>query len=243
MHTITNYSPKIPRSEACNNEFIKPNIADVKFNEHTFGIRAADIDHQRNSASLLINKMYAWRGYSTDNPIKNEPNSITLTASNNDGKIIGTLSLGIDSRVGLFIDQTFKDCIDPYRKNGKVCEIIKLAIDTDVKSKEIIASLFHIAFLYARDVHSCHEIFIEVNPRHRLFYEKMLSFTVECESRDNNRVEAPAVLLKMNIQEGTSIIENIKNKVKNGGKTRSFYAYFFSKEEEEGILKRLINNS
>lgn len=220
-----------------------PNIAEVNLNEHKFGIRAANIDEQRNSASMLINKMYAWRGYTTSNSASHDPNKITLTASDKEGKIIGTLSIGIDSEVGLLADQVFKDCIDPYRSKGKVCEIIKLAIDPEVKSKEILASLFHVAFLYARDLHKCDEIFIEVNPRHRKFYEIMLSFSVECPLRENPRVEAPAVLLRVNTKFVTEEIVRAKNPSENVRKDRSFYPYFFSKEEETGILKRLTDVS
>ena len=80
---------------------------------------------------------------------------------------------------------------------------IKLAIDPGVKSKAVLASLFHVAFIYARDLHGCSDIFIEVNPRHRRFYEAMLDFVVECESRPNPRVDAPAVLLRGNTALGT----------------------------------------
>lgn len=216
------------------------NIADVTVNEHTFGIRAADIEERRNSASLLINKMYSWRGYSGNHRVGNEPHKITLTATNKEGETIGTLSLGMDTPDGLLADQVFRDCIEPYRQKGKVCEITKLAIDPTIKSKEILASLFHVAFLYARDIHQCKEIFIEVNPRHRRFYEAMLSFKVECESRDNPRVDAPAVLLRMNTEEGTNLIKTCKeSSLKEGLKDRSLLYYFFSKNEENGILKRL----
>lgn len=216
-----------------------PTIAEVVLNEHKFGIRAANIDEQRNSASMLINKMYAWRGYSGNHQIRNEPNKITLTASDKEGKTIGTLSLGLDSHLGLLADEGFKDCIDPYRKLGKVCEITKLAVSPEVKSKEILASLFHIAFLYARDIHQCTETFIEVNPRHQRFYKSILGFEIECESRPNLRVDAPAVLLRMNSEYGTQKIA--EGKIEKNHQDRSLFPYFFSKHEEAGIVQRLKN--
>ena len=215
-----------------------PSIVDVAINESVFGIRAADVDEQRNSASMLINKMYAWRGYSGNHHIGDDPNRITLTASNNHG-VIGTLSLNLDSEVGLFADQVFRDHIDPYRSQGKVCELIKLAFDPAVKSKAVLASLFHVAFIYARDLHQCSDIFIEVNPRHRRFYEVMLDFQVECESRPNPRVDAPAILLRGHIARGTQRIAEVAGKGDHAVGDRSLFPYFFSLREEAGIIARL----
>ena len=36
---------------------------DLVFEQKNFRIRLADTENGRNKASLLINKMYAWRGY------------------------------------------------------------------------------------------------------------------------------------------------------------------------------------
>ena len=220
-------------------ESYSPSIVDVAINESVFGIRAADVDEHRNSASMLISKMYTWRGYSGNHNVGNDPNRITLTASSK-GEVIGTLSLNLDSEVGLLCDQVFKDRIDPYRKaGGKVCEIIKLAIDPGVKSKAVLASLFHVAFIYARDLHGCSEIFIEVNPRHRRFYEAMLDFVVECESRPNPRVDAPAVLLRGNTALGTRRIAEVAGQGDHAVGDRSLFPYFFSPREEAGIIARL----
>lgn len=213
-------------------------IVDVTINESVFGIRAADVDEQRSSASMLISKMYAWRGYSGNHHIGEDPNRITLTASNKNG-VIGTLSLNLDSDVGLLADQVFQDHIDPYRAQGKVCEIIKLAFDPAIKSKAVLASLFHVAFIYARDLHQCSDIFIEVNPRHRRFYEVMLDFRVECESRPNPRVDAPAVLLRGHIARGTQRIAEVAGKGDHALGDRSLFPYFFSPREEAGIIARL----
>lgn len=215
-----------------------PNIVDVTLSERSFGIRAADIDERRNSASMLINKMYTWRGYGGGHHIGSDPNRITLTATSK-GEVIGTLSLGIDSDVGLLADQIFEDYIDPYRRQGKVCEIIKLAIDPAVKSKAVLAALFHVAFIYARDLHGCAEIFIEVNPRHRRFYESMLMFEVLGDVRENQRVQAPAVLLRMNTAHGTKLIAERASRDPVLTRDRSLVPYFFSLREEAGIIERL----
>lgn len=215
-----------------------PSIVDVAINERIFGIRAADIEAQRNSASMLVRKMYAWRGYSGNHNLTADPNRITLTASDR-GQVFGTLSLGLDSEIGLLADQVFKDHVDPSRAGGKVCEIIKLAVDPAIKSKAVLASLFHVALIYARDLNGCSDIFIEVNPRHRRFYEVMLGFQVVCESRPNPRVQAPAVLLRVATAFGTEQIAKWGGMQERAVGERSLFPWFFSPREEAGIIRRL----
>lgn len=238
IETLSTESESVVPDAVANAGLDVPSIVDVCINERIFGIRAADVDERRNSASMLISKMYTWRGYTGNHQVGNDPNRITLTASDK-GEVIGTLSLGLDSQVGLLADEVFQDRIDPYRARGKVCEIVKLAIDPAVKSKAVLASLFHVAFIYARDLNACSEIFIEVNPRHRRFYESMLGFEVECASRHNPRVDAPAVLLRVNTVFGTEQIVTRGGKSSNPGNDRSMFPYFFSSREEAGIINRL----
>ncbi|MES2151410.1 MAG: GNAT family N-acetyltransferase [Pseudomonadota bacterium] len=219
------------------------NISDVMINEKSFGIRAADTDEGRNRASMLINKMYAWRGYAGTHRIEDNPNRITLSASDK-GQVIGTVTLGIDSPLGILADEVFKDKIDPFRANSaKVCEITKLAFDPTVRSKAALASLFHVLFIYGRHIHRCTDVFIEVNPRHRRFYESMLGFKRQCETRTNPRVNAPAVLLWVSLDYVAEQIEKLGGSASAAGTTgsdRSLFPYFFSSREEKGIVHRLL---
>jgi hypothetical protein len=214
-------------------------ITDVTINQKSFGIRVADTDAGRSSASLLINKMYAWRGYAGTHKIDDNPNRITLSASDK-GEVVGTVTLGIDSPIGILADEVFKDQIDPFRARGaKVCEITKLAFDPNVRSKTALASLFHILFIYGRRLHQCTDVFIEVNPRHRRFYETMLGFTRMAEMRSNPRVNAPAYLLWNNLNDVQDKIEKLGGNSDHPGNDRSLFPYFFSPKEEEGITQRL----
>lgn len=216
-------------------------ITDVPINEREFGIRVADTDEYRNGASLLINKMYAWRGYSGTHRIDDDPNRITLSASDQ-GKVIGTVTLGIDSPVGLLADEVFRDQIDGFRARGaKVCEITKLAFDPTVRSKFALASLFHVLFIYGRHLHQCTDVFIEVNPRHRRYYETMLGFQRLGDLRTNPRVDAPAYLLWASLDFVHEQIEKLGGSNSHPGHERSLYPYFFSPREEAGIAQRLLN--
>lgn len=214
---------------------------DLVIEQKNFRIRLADTESGRNSASMLINKMYAWRGYGSAHQVKASPSRITLTASDKE-KVIGTVTLGIDSEEGLLADEIFKPEIDKRRHaGGKVCELTKLAFDPDIRSKFALASLFHIVFIYGRRMHNCTDVFIEVNPRHRRFYETMLGFRRQCEIRTNPRVNAPAVLLWVDIGYVEEQISRYGGTSDNPDTTRSLYPYFFSPREEAGIHGRLVS--
>jgi hypothetical protein len=214
---------------------------DVVIEQKNFRIRLADTENGRNKASMLINKMYAWRGYGSAHQVKESPSRITLTASDKD-RVIGTVTLGIDSHEGLLADEIFRPEIDARRQaGGKVCELTKLAFDPDIRSKFALASLFHIVFIYGRRMHGCTDVFIEVNPRHRRFYETMLGFKRVCEMRTNTRVNAPAVLLWVDIGYVEEQIRTYGGTSDNPDTTRSLYPYFFSPREEAGIHGRLVS--
>ncbi len=211
-------------------------------NDDSYGIRLTDTSDGRNSASMLINRMYAWRGYTGDHQPSDDPNRITLTATDK-GDVVGTLSIGIDSEVGLMADEVFGPELDAHRANGaRLCEFTKFAFDPSVRSKTALANVFHLAVIYARDIHGCTDIIIEVNPRHRRFYERMLGFRKEGDLKINTRVDAPAYLLRVNLEYVTEQISIFGGTFASDGETeeRSFYPYFFSPREEHGIINRLL---
>lgn len=247
MTTTTMLSPDDVTDGNANTQHVKEQVTitpieyeDVIVNQNNFGIRLTDTPDGRNSASLLISKMYAWRGYAGTHQFNDDPNRITLTATDQ-GEVVGTLTIGVDSPIGLAADQIFKEELEVYRARGaKICEFTKFAFDTTVKSKTAIANLFHLAVIYARDIHHCSDIFIEVNPRHRRFYEHMLGFKREADLRLNPRVNAPAYLLSVNLEYVTEQIQRFGGTFREGCPERSFYPYFFSPREETGIINRLL---
>jgi hypothetical protein len=215
-------------------------IDDIVLSRKSFRIRLADTEVGRNSASMLIDKMYSWRGYEGSHKIQDNPNRITLTASEND-VVVGTVTLGLDSPGGMLADEIFKNEVDFHRNKGrKVCELTKLAFDPNIRSKLVLASLFHIAFIYGRRIHQFTDVFIEVNPRHRLFYERMLGFKRQGGMKTNPRVNAPAYLLWLGLDYVEEQIAKYGGASNQSVTTRSLYPYFFSPREEEGIVRRLL---
>jgi hypothetical protein len=212
---------------------------DVLHEQADFRIRLADTRGQRSKASLLINRMYSWRGYQTDGAagLAVNPNQISLVASREE-VVFGTLTVGLDSDAGLVVEQLYSDEIEALRAQGRtVCEFGKLAVDQKYGTKDVLAALFHLAFMYAYRLNHVDDIVIEVNPRHVAYYKRMLGFTQAGPQRMCERVNAPAVLLHL---PSSYAAEQIA--LHGGHQTtegRSLYPYFFSSKEEEGLCGRL----
>lgn len=203
-----------------------------------FKIRLASSEGRRSAASYLIRKMYAWRGYETAGADA-APNAITLVASDND-RALGTISIGFDSPAGLLAETLYGDEVRKLRAAGaKVCEFTKLAVDRNEQSRELLAMLFHIAYMYARRLHGYTDLLIEVNPRHVRFYRAMLGFEVMGAERVCPRVNAPAVLLRLSLSYAQAQIARYGGHRELAGTVRSLYPLGFSPEEETGICGRL----
>lgn len=220
-----------------------PNTLERVVDRKEFKIRLADTQGRRSSASMLIKKMYSWRGYQTSAGADEHHNRITLVASSDD-RAIGTITIGFDSAMGLLADDLYKDELNLLRSQGRrLCEFTKLAVDGEIKSKQVLAALFHIAFIYSFDIQEFTDLLIEVNPRHVKYYEKMLGFASWAETRTNRRVNAPAVLLRLELGYVRSQIAKFGGKPDLAAGEKSLYPFAFSASEEAGIAHRLAKLS
>jgi hypothetical protein len=204
-------------------------------------IRAADTEGHRSSAHILVKRMYAWRGYSSPPAVAaGVSNRITLLASDHE-VTIGTITVGFDVGEGLLVDELFHDHVQRLRDDGLVlCEFTKLAMDGVARSKPVLASLFHTAFIYAHEIKGCDKLLIEVNPRHVRFYESMLGFNVLAPERMNGRVNAPAVLMMLDLAYAGEQIGRVhRDPAATSILDRSLYRHSFSRDEATGIVNRL----
>ena len=212
---------------------------ELALNQTLFKVRLADNDGRRNTASMLVKKMYAWRGYKIAWHAKQQPNRITLVASHGTSPM-ATISIGFDSPDGLLVDDLYKPEVDKLREGGlRVCEFTKLAVDGAIRSKRVLATLFHIAYIYSHRMNGFSDLFIEVNPRHVRFYEQMLGFRQYGPERMNPRVNAPAVLLRLDFNHSQQMITQFGGHPELARSEKSLYPYFFSENEEQGIMGRL----
>jgi hypothetical protein len=138
----------------------------------------------------------------------------------------------------LSADGLYRSEIDAYRQAGaKVCEITRLAIDPEHGSKEVLGALFHLAYMLGGILHGATDVFIEVNPRHVIFYQRMLNFKQAGSCRMCERVNAPAVLLHLEAAYVAKQVALYGGQQRTGKK--SLYPYFFSAAEAEGLMQRI----
>ncbi len=237
--TIIAFQSPYQLKDLCIDQSSEPGKDESRGGRQEFKVRLATTEDRRKSASLLIEKMYSWRGYGTD-ALGQDPNKITLVAYQED-KVVGTLTLGLDSDGDMVVDQLYKNEADQLRAEGRTpCDITQLAVDPAIKSKSVLAALFHLSFIYGRNIHRATDFLIEVNPRHALFYQRMLGFEPFGEERICPRVNAPAVLLRLDLTHANEQI------IRYGGMgsavpgVKSIYPYFFSRDDELGITQRLL---
>ncbi len=215
----------------------------VQMAQQKFKIRLTRDTEHAHSANLLIRKMYSWRGYEThSSTVKHAPNNICLSVFSAE-QAIGTLTLGIDSAEGLAASTLYPCEIEQLRTQGRVlCEITKLAVDPSISSRNVLASLFHIAYIHARQLNNCTDILIEVNPRHVPFYQRMLGFRQVGDERQCPRVKAPAVLLRLETDYVEIQLRKFGGLMDQAKEETSLYPYSFSPNDEAGIIQRLLRD-
>jgi hypothetical protein len=215
---------------------------DVGSELQEFRIRMANSKGTREAASLLLKKMYSWRGYSLEPQETHDPNKLILMADTG-GKIVGTMTLCFDSQAGLPANDNFREELDMLRsQNRRLCEPSRLAIDKDTP-KRVFAALMHISYIQSHNILGYTDYVIEVNPRHAEFYKRMLGFRELAGERMCKRVNAPAVLLRLECNYMKDQISQYGGSFENHGRERSFYPYFFSTQDEPGITHRLTSDS
>jgi hypothetical protein len=217
------------------------NSEQILLERSDFHVRLANTHGRRSSSSVLINRMYAWRGYkSNTNDDVAHADQVTLQACRGD-EVFGTLSVCVDSELGLAADASYRNEIDAYRMIGAtVCEFTRLAVDPEHGSKKMLGALFHLACIHVGVLRGATDIFIEVNPRHVQFYQRMLHFRQAGDFKMCRRVGAVAVLLHVELAYVREQIARYGGHRKPGN---SLYPYFFSQEEERGLPQRLLRQN
>jgi hypothetical protein len=201
-----------------------------------FRVRRSANAGEHGRAANLLKEMYSKKGYSTEGLVgmPRRENAVVLDAHNGAG-VVATVTVRLDSREGgLLADTLYRREINAFRSAGaKVCEVSKLAVDPRFGSKELMASLFQLAYLYGV-IHRATDVFIEVNPRHAGFYKRMLGFNEIGTLRLCPRVNAPAVLLQVELD---YMRRQIALHGGSGAMTmeKSLYPYFMACEAEASI--------
>jgi hypothetical protein len=172
-----------------------------------------------DAARSLVCRRYRSRGYAIDSPVDSglpgvdaaSRREVTIVAAASEG-MIGTCTLGFDGPQGLRADATYGDVIGAARASGRrVGEITRLAVET-ADSMAVLASLFNLAFVAGKAIDDVTDVFVEVNPRHVLFYTRLLGFEVAGDERMCGRAGAPAVLLHVEMRALAGRLEELSRR-------------------------------
>jgi len=171
---------------------------------------------EREEADELVYQQYSARGYSVAEPgskphaAREDARRESVIIARIGGRVIGTMTVGIDSPNGLLVDEANREAIDPLRAQGhRLGEVVRFALDRQVDSRYVLASLFNAAH-GIMEANRLGYVFIEVNPRHVAFYRRAFCFKVVGEEKRCPRVGAPSVLLRMRVADFSSKIGQLE---------------------------------
>jgi hypothetical protein len=191
----------------------------------------------------LVERRYGDRGLAVSRErfsSRNEDGDVVCTARDGD-KIVGTLSVRFDGVGGLKADLLFAEELAEWRAAGvKLCEFGALAVDKHSHDpKRLLAQVFHLGYLHAHRRARFERLVIEVNPRHVAFYRRWLGFMPYTSARHNPRVDAPAVLMSMELSHAREQISLLGGQPEKMATSRSLYPLFWDAATEAAMLAKI----
>jgi hypothetical protein len=159
-------------------------------------------EQEHRVSDALVSDRYSWRGYGAaprGTAAAVEQREVTLLAWSADDAV-GTMTMGFDNGSGLLVDETYTDELDAIRAKGRtVCEFTRFAVSAAADSKATISGLFDLSYVLGRKMLGVTDVVVEVNPRHVGFYRRAFGFEPIADVRTCERVNAPAVLLRLDV--------------------------------------------
>jgi hypothetical protein len=195
-------------------------------------------------AASLVKQAYTRLGYSCPDEIAGRLSGLAGSATASlqaikDDVTLGTLSVNLDSANGLRAEALYPREVGEVRRGGSLCEFTQLALDTKLAGREVLCSLFYMAYVFSHWVHEAKNLLIEINPRHECFYEKMLGFSRLGEQKMCERVKAPAVLMHLDFDFTQEQIERARRGLSVAGTT--LYRYAAPAADEQLLIHRMAN--
>lgn len=142
-------------------------------------------------------------------------------------KVVATLTVVIDSVLGLPLEENYPEKIREFRNKNRICaEIISLGLDENVKhSNEILVELFKYSVLVSKAVYNASDFLIMIKPRHAVFYIRRLLFEAIGPEINCKKINYKPVMLYhldlSNVKDQTKI-ENKSGRNNNGEMYKDF---------------------
>ncbi len=220
--------------------FVKSTLQMAGAPPGSFKVRVANRTRLVHEAAHLLNRRYHERGYGTQ-AFTLSAQQLTIAIYEHD-TVMGTLTVSLEQHSGLLGEACYADELAVLRAGGaRLCAFTKLATGERATASHTLATMFHVAFIYAHQLHEATHVVIEVNPRHVGFYMRALGFEACGPARHNPGVGAPGVLLVCPLP----LIESQINAARAGPDAAarpgrpSFYAHSLSVRQEQRIRERM----
>jgi len=200
-------------------------------------------------AFRLQHDQYVAQGYMDPHPtglrlnIHSALPSTRVFVAKADRRVVGTMTLIVDSQLGLPMDQIYAEDLGGIRsERHQLTEASGLALDPDCQRSgvAILMRLIRLITLYAAEVLRSSDICIAVNPRHAAFYRKALYFQDFGAMKQYAKVNgAPAVGLRLDCD----LLRMLVMEEREGRPVASqVYGFLYRKVEVDRALSRLIRD-
>lgn len=190
----------------------------------------------------LVGRRYDDRGLRTalTPPAGAEPHVTTLKAV--DGRrLVGTISVRLDSAQGLAADKSFPEDMQSIRQGPDtpaLCEFTRLATWGAPNAQLALARLFHMAYLLA-DLYGATRLVMEVNPRHVRHYQRLFGADIVATGH-NDTVDAPSVLMTLPFAYARQQMNEFGGQPDALRRARTLYPLMPAPHEEDLLRARLV---
>lgn len=224
-----------------------------KIKPSEFTIKIANTLEEREAAFKLGYQIYLEKGYIKENVNKwlvndydaNKDTTILIVKdiSNN---VVGSVTLVFKNEDSIPAEKIYYDEINALSATGKkIAELSRLVISPDYRnSKEIILLLFNYLSIYAFRNKNYDYLTIQVNPRHKAYYEKLLNFKEIGGEKLCPRVQnAPAVLMLLKLGDFFANPSRFIETNNSDKKDRTLYNYFLKPDQENLVVYYLAKQA
>lgn len=225
----------------------KPETVREKISTEKYEIKLTSTNDRPVWSTLLVEKTHMWHVHEADDEIQDPCKLALLIYRHDSDNLCGSLTLGLDSSLGLASDKLYKEDADLLRStNRRVCEIATLSMSQENVGKDIFAALLHLFFIYSHKIYRATDVLMLVEPHHAKFFCRSLGFEPFGSEKLLTTIEIgqpkqiPVQLLRLELSHMNNQIDRYGGTRGQINDDKTLYPYFLAKLEEEKITSRLI---
>lgn len=199
-------------------------------------VKQAETREELEAAYRLVHQSYVEAGYIDPHPsglrvraFEVLPQTATFVATEN-GEVIGTISLIVDSPLGLPMEESYRAEVSALRRQGrKIAEVSSLAVAKGSRNLGIFVRLCKYMTLFAISV-GVEDLCIAVSPEHAPFFKEVYLFETMGEVRSySSTKDDPVQALRLDLNTFPALCRAAYQGVEADA---NFYNYMFVYQPE-----------